>query len=232
MLVFAVTADNGDVLNPAALAIRLMSPGGVTPDARHIDEFHARLSGTRYAQNLVVSANGRMLISYFQTENMESFKEFMADVDNITAAVRAAGLTPYVTGTIPLNVRTEFHLSHDAAPDLLAALIGIPLDMTTIMGSNITIGVGVDSAIYLVIQFRRELGRAPLDPAHALSDTLAAMGQPVLLSSFSIIVEMLVLFTLLATTGGTLLKLPTILALDVRFRIARRQRRRAAGPSA
>jgi hypothetical protein len=40
---------------------------------------------------------------------------------------------------------------------------------------------------------------------------------------------MLVLFTLLATTGGTLLTLPTILALDARFRICRRERRRIRG---
>ena len=127
----------------------------------------------------------------------------------------------------------------------MMALTGIPLDMTTIMVSNIAIGVGVDSAIYLVIQFRRDLGRAPRDPARALGDTLAVMGQPVLLSSLSIIVGMLVfataafrpivyfgmlvLFTLLATTGGTLVTLPAILALDARSRIARRERRRTGG---
>jgi hypothetical protein len=109
------------------LAIRLMSPGGAAPDAQRADEFRARLSGTRYAQNLVVSANGRMLISYFQTESMGSFKEFMAKVDGITAKVRAAGLTPYVTGTIPINVRTEYHLSRDATRLLLLAALIIVL---------------------------------------------------------------------------------------------------------
>ena len=38
----------------------------------------------------------------------------------------------------------------------LMALARIPLDMTTIMVANVTIGVGIDSAIYLVIQYLRE----------------------------------------------------------------------------
>jgi predicted RND superfamily exporter protein len=158
VLVFAVTADRGDVLEPAALAaygeavtaiaalpgvqstispfnlvnfgresgrlaIRLMSPGGVAPDAGHVDEFRARLAGTRYARNLVVSGDGRMLISYFQTESMGSFKQLMVRVDDIAATVRTAGLTPYVTGTIPINVRTEYHLSRDATRLLLLAAL-------------------------------------------------------------------------------------------------------------
>jgi uncharacterized protein len=123
----------------------------------------------------------------------------------------------------------------------LMALTGIPLDMTTIMVSNIAIGVGVDGAIYLVIQYRRQLAMSPADPAGALEKTLAIMGQPVLLSSLSIAFGllvfataafrpiiyfgMLVLFTLLATTLGTLVTLPTLLAIDTRTRRARGQRR-------
>jgi hypothetical protein len=123
----------------------------------------------------------------------------------------------------------------------LMALTGIPLDMTTIMVSNIAIGVGVDSAIYLVIQYRRDLRRLPNDPARALGDSLAVIGQPAVLSSLSIVAGMavfvtaafrpieyfgmLVLFTLLATAGSTLVTLPTVLALDTRLATARRRRR-------
>ena len=119
----------------------------------------------------------------------------------------------------------------------LMAILGIPLDMTTIMVSNIAIGVGVDSAIYLVIQYRRELLRSPLDPSTALQQTMAVMGRPVLLSGLSIVAGLLVfvtasfrpvlyfgllvLFTLLATTGGTLLTLPALLGIDTRVRMAR-----------
>ena len=128
------------------------------------------------------------------------------------------------------------------------AIFGIPLDLTTIMVSNIAIGVGVDSAIYLVIQYRRELARSPDDPSQALQRTLAIMGQPVLLSSLSIAAGLLVfltatfrpvlyfgllvLFTLLATTGGTLVTLPTLLGIDTRIRLARGKagRRAAASP--
>ncbi|MCK7490750.1 MAG: hypothetical protein MZW92_02410 [Comamonadaceae bacterium] len=40
------------------------------------------------------------------------------------------------------------------------AFAGIPLDMTTIMVANITLGVGIDSAIYLVIEYGRRAGEA------------------------------------------------------------------------
>jgi len=114
------------------------------------------------------------------------------------------------------------------------ALTGVPLDMTTIMVSNIAIGVGVDSAIYLVIQYRRELQASPLDASAALERTLQVMGQPVLLASISMIAGLLVFLTaafrpvmffgllvvvtLAATTVGTLITLPTLLGLDARVR--------------
>jgi hypothetical protein len=122
----------------------------------------------------------------------------------------------------------------------MMALTRIPLDMTTIMVSNIAIGVGVDSAIYVVIQYRRQIAAAPGDPQAALAQTLVVTGQPVLLSSLSIVIGllvfataafrpivyfgMLVMFTLLATTLGTLVTLPTLLALDTRVRLSRRRR--------
>jgi uncharacterized protein len=126
----------------------------------------------------------------------------------------------------------------------LMALLGIPLDLTTIMVSNIAIGVGVDSAIYMVIQYRRELAHVPEDPSSALQRTLEVMGQPVLLSGLSIVAGLLVfvtasfrpvlyfgllvMFTLLATTGGTLLTLPTLLGIDTRVRLARARVRKRA----
>jgi uncharacterized protein len=122
----------------------------------------------------------------------------------------------------------------------MMALTRIPLDMTTIMVSNIAIGVGVDSAIYVVIQYRRQIASLPGDPQEALAQTLAVTGQPVLLSSLSIVIGllvfataafrpivyfgMLVLFTLLATTLGTLVTLPTLLALDTRVRLSHGRR--------
>jgi uncharacterized protein len=105
------------------LAFRLMSPGGVAPDAAQAEEFRTRLAGARYARNLVISASGRMLISYFQVASLGSFKEFMSGVDAISDSARAAGLTPYVTGTVPLNVRTEYHLARDATRLLLLAAL-------------------------------------------------------------------------------------------------------------
>jgi hypothetical protein len=123
------------------------------------------------------------------------------------------------------------------------SLTGIPLDMTTIMVSNIAIGVGVDSAMYLVIQYLRELRASPRDPPEALARTLAIMGQPVLLSSIVIIAGLsvfltaafrpvmffgvLVIVALAATAFGTLITLPVLLSIDTRLRRPRASHREA-----
>jgi uncharacterized protein len=129
----------------------------------------------------------------------------------------------------------------------LMALFHIPLDVSTIMVSTIALGIGVDSAIYMIIQYRRELAERPGDPDGALEETLAVMGRPVLLSNLSIAGGMLmfmfatfrpvmyfgllVMITLVATAGGTLITLPMLLGLDgrARRRRASRQAARAVG---
>ena len=110
----------------------------------------------------------------------------------------------------------------------------IPLDMTTIMVANVTIGVGIDSAIYLVIEYRRRLVGRPGDFAGAIAATLQVMGRPVMLSTASIVAGLLVLataafrpvvyfgllvmFSLTITAAGNLVLLPALLAVDHRLR--------------
>ncbi len=124
---------------------------------------------------------------------------------------------------------------------ILMALSRTPLDMTTIMVANITIGVGIDSAIYLVIQYQREIRRHPGDFPSAIGQTLRVMGRAIILSTFSIVTALLVftsvafkpivyfgllvIFSLTATAAGTLTVLPALLNLDSRIR-ARRVRAR------
>jgi predicted RND superfamily exporter protein len=113
-------------------------------------------------------------------------------------------------------------------------LVGIPLDMTTIMVANITIGVGIDSAIYLVIEYRRQLQARHGDNAGAIAATLQVMGRPVILSTASIAAGLavlataafrpvvyfglLVVFSLTITAAGNLVLLPALLAVDHRLR--------------
>ena len=103
------------------LAIRPMSAGGADFSPEAAERLRGRLTGASYANNMVVSSDGTMLISYFQTEPMGSYRAFMQKVDEVAAGMRARGLTPYVTGTIPLSVRTEYHISHDATRLLILA---------------------------------------------------------------------------------------------------------------
>jgi predicted RND superfamily exporter protein len=111
---------------------------------------------------------------------------------------------------------------------------GIPLDMTTIMVANVTIGVGIDSALYLVIEYRRRLAARPGDVAGAIGATLQVMGRPVILSTASIVAGLLVLataafrpvvyfgllvvFSLTITAAGNLVLLPALLVAEHRLR--------------
>ena len=135
---------------------------------------------------------------------------------------------------------------------ILMALARIPLDMTTIMVANITIGVGIDSAIYLVIQYKRETRRHPGDFRAAIGQTLHVMGRSIIVSTLSIVVALLVftsaafkpivyfgllvIFSLSATAAATLTLLPALLNLDARVRAgragrhSRRTGRRISGP--
>ena len=120
---------------------------------------------------------------------------------------------------------------------ILMALGRIPLDMTTIMVANVTIGVGIDGGIYLVIQYQRERRRHPGDFPKAIGQTLHVMGRAIILSTFSIVTALLVftsaafkpivyfgllvIFSLSATAAGTLTVLPALLNLDSRIRAGR-----------
>jgi len=121
------------------------------------------------------------------------------------------------------------------------AFAGIPLDMTTIMVANVTIGVGIDNAIYLAIEHGRQRRRHPDDLPAAVRATLHVMGRPVLLSTLSIVAGLavlataafrpivyfglLVLFSLTVTAVGNLVLLPALLVLDERARAALQRRR-------
>jgi uncharacterized protein len=127
------------------------------------------------------------------------------------------------------------------------AFAGIPLDMTTIMVANITIGVGIDSAIYLVIEYGRRRAKHPDDLPAAVAATLRVMGRPVILSTLSIVAGLavlataafrpivyfglLVVFSLAATAVGNLVLLPALLVFDERIRAAFQRRRSAKARS-
>ncbi len=67
------------------LAIRTMSPGGGVPAADDLPEFRARLAGSGYAKNLVVSADSTMLLTYFQVSRASSHEKLMSAVNAETA---------------------------------------------------------------------------------------------------------------------------------------------------
>jgi hydrophobe/amphiphile efflux-3 (HAE3) family protein len=124
---------------------------------------------------------------------------------------------------------------------VVMALFKIPLDMTTVMIGNIAVGVGVDNSIHLLLQFRRQKKNYPDDIPRVFENTLTITGRPILLTSASIVGGLLILvfasfvpivyfgilvsLTLFATAVGSLVVLPVILSLAMRWSRGRAARK-------
>jgi len=110
---------------------------------------------------------------------------------------------------------------------MLMGILGIPLDMTTIMVSAVAIGVGVDDAIHFLLHYRIHLREQAGDKQMAVKQTMVVTGRPILLTTVSIVGGLLVLslasfrpivyfgilvvVTLSAACASTLVVLPVIL---------------------
>ncbi|MDC7227417.1 MAG: MMPL family transporter [Spirochaetales bacterium] len=114
---------------------------------------------------------------------------------------------------------------------ILMVIFGIPLDMTTIMVSCLTIGVGVDDAIHFLLQHKKYQAESD-DAAEAVQQTLLHAGRPIVITTLSIVAGLiflafaqfqpikyfglLIVFTLLTACLSTILLLPSLTRLTVR----------------
>jgi predicted RND superfamily exporter protein len=110
---------------------------------------------------------------------------------------------------------------------IIMAVFSIPLDAVTICFASIAIGIGVDNAIHLTIQFRRQREIWPAEPDKVVEHTLKVAGRPMVLTSLSITCALLVFvfsafrpimyfgvlisLSLVTTTLGALTLLPSLL---------------------
>ncbi|MBN2051214.1 MAG: RND family transporter [Spirochaetales bacterium] len=70
---------------------------------------------------------------------------------------------------------------------IVMVLVGIPLDMITIMVSSVTVGVGVDDAIHFLIQFKRQKALHRGNRREAFFHTYSIAGRPILLTTVAIL---------------------------------------------
>lgn len=68
---------------------------------------------------------------------------------------------------------------------------GIPLDMTTILVTNVTVGVGLDDAVHFILQYRNQ--RRQNDWKKALQDSLRITGRPIILTTLSLVAGLMML---------------------------------------
>jgi len=110
---------------------------------------------------------------------------------------------------------------------ILMAVFRIPLDMTTIMVSCISIGVGVDDSIHFLLQYQKQINKNPENHGTAVYETLIHSGRPIVITTLSIIsgllflsfaqfqpikyFGLLIVFTLSTACLATLFILPPLL---------------------
>ncbi|MBI9101599.1 MAG: MMPL family transporter [Spirochaetales bacterium] len=76
---------------------------------------------------------------------------------------------------------------------ILMVLFGIPLDITTILVSNVAIGVGVDDALHFLLQYRKQRKNKELPYEVAVQNTLKITGRPIILTTLTIVAGFLML---------------------------------------
>jgi len=110
---------------------------------------------------------------------------------------------------------------------ILMAIFKIPLDMTTIMVSCISIGVGVDDSIHFLLQYNKQLLLNQDNHSNAVYETLIHSGRPIVITTLSIVsgllflsfaqfqpiryFGLLIVFTLSTACLATLIILPPLL---------------------
>jgi predicted RND superfamily exporter protein len=125
---------------------------------------------------------------------------------------------------------------------ILMGILSIKLDVVTVAFTSIAIGIGVDNAMHLVVWYRRQQRVHPRDPQTTIQQTMRIAGRPMVLTTSSIAVALLVFvfssfrpvmyfgiliaMSLFLTTLGALTLLPVILYFEAKVRA-----RRATSPS-
>ena len=123
---------------------------------------------------------------------------------------------------------------------VVMVIFRIPLDITTVLVSNVAIGVGVDDAIHFLLQYKRQQSKNRLIE-DAVTETFAISGRPIILTTISIVAGflmfcfasfkpitffgILVSISLVAAMLSTLIFLPSFLLLfdKIKGRFSRKQ---------
>ncbi len=75
---------------------------------------------------------------------------------------------------------------------IILVLFNIPLDMTTILVTNVAIGVGLDDSIHFLIQYKRQQENH-ITTATAIIDTMKIAGRPIVLTTLALMLGLIVL---------------------------------------
>ena len=92
-----------------------------------------------------------------------------------------------ITAILPLLVAVFMNF-------IIMALLGIPLDITTVLVSNVAVGVGVDDSLHFLLQLKRQRKKYPNWPLEEHIDkTLLITGRPIILTTLTIVAGFMML---------------------------------------
>lgn len=121
----------------------------------------------------------------------------------------------------------------------IMAILGIPLDVATVMIASISIGIGVDNSIHFLIHYRRNLKKFK-DIKEVISETLKSTSRPIFFTAMALVLGftsfalssfrpvayfgLLIALSMLACAFATLFILPSFLLVLERIKIFFRHR--------
>ncbi|MBI9109015.1 MAG: MMPL family transporter [Spirochaetales bacterium] len=147
-----------------------------------VGEFIPEVSEVYYWGNTMINYDAAA-----QIQKDQLFSSFLSMV--LIFAVSSIFFRSFRLGSvslIPLVAAIAFNY-------IIMVVFKIPLDVTTVLVSNVAIGVGVDDAIHFILQYQKQLVVTKQDCRAAISKTFLITGRPIVLTTISIVAGFMVL---------------------------------------
>lgn len=198
-----------------------------TRDTRHIlDELHEYID-REFNPDLKVTPTGR-------AQNIVRTSDYI--VKGLLKSILTATLFIFIISTLFFRSAMAGLLSILSVAVALIlnfgvmGWLGIPLDIATTLISSIAIGIGVDDSIHYILRYKKVIEEQGPNPEQAALLTMNSAGQPILSTSFALILGFSALWvasfkpviyfgsltalSVLTTTIGTLFVLPMVIRVS------------------
>jgi len=147
-----------------------------------VNEFVSEIDEVYLWGNIVINYDGAV-----QIQQDQLFSAFLSMVlIFIVSSIFFRSIRLGSFSIIPLIFAIAFNY-------IVMVIFKIPLDVTTVLVSNVAIGVGVDDAIHFLLQYQKQFVIAKQDCRTAVRNTFQITGRPIVLTTISIVSGFIIL---------------------------------------